>query len=47
MSRKYENPSIEVTRIWQETGVPTVRTFEFETQSLEESVAEFHVEAAD
>jgi len=35
MSRKYENPSIEVTRIWQETGAPTVRTFEFETQSLE------------
>ena len=35
MDRRYENPPIEVTRIWQETGAPTIRTFEFEAQSLE------------
>jgi hypothetical protein len=35
MDRRYENPPIEVTRIWQETGISTVRTFEFGTQSLE------------
>lgn len=35
MDRKYEIPPIEVTRIWQETGAPTVRTFDFETRLLE------------
>jgi hypothetical protein len=36
VSRRDENPSIEVTRIWQETGAPTVRTLDFETRSLEQ-----------
>lgn len=35
MGRRYENPPIEVTRIWQETGAPTVRPFDFEPRSLE------------
>jgi len=35
MDRKYENPPIEVTRIWQETGAPTARTLDFEPRSLE------------
>jgi hypothetical protein len=35
MDRRYENPPIEVTRIWQEMGAPTVRTLDFETRSLE------------
>jgi hypothetical protein len=35
MGRRYENPLIEVTKIWQETGVSTVRTFESEIRLLE------------
>lgn len=35
MDRKHENPPIEVARIWQETGAPTVRPFDFEPGSLE------------
>ena len=35
MDRKYENPSVEVTRIWQETGAPAVRSLDFETRPLE------------
>lgn len=35
MDRRYENPPIEVTRIWQETGAPAVRPFDFEPRSLE------------
>jgi hypothetical protein len=35
MGRRYENPPIEATRIWQDTGVSTVRTFDFETRPLE------------
>ena len=36
MDRRYTNPPIEVARIWQETGVSTVRTYEFEIRSLEQ-----------
>ena len=36
MDRRCENPPIEVTRIWQETGVSTVRAFESEIRSLEQ-----------
>lgn len=36
MDRRYKNPPIEVTRIWQETGAPTVRPFDFKPRSLEQ-----------
>jgi hypothetical protein len=35
MGGRYNNPPIEATRIWQETGVSTVHTFESEIRSLE------------
>ena len=35
MDRRYTNPPVEATRIWQETGAPTVRSFDFETRPLE------------
>ena len=35
MGRRYENPRIEVSGIWQETAAPAVRTFDFEPRSLE------------
>jgi hypothetical protein len=35
MSGRYNNPLIEATRIWQETGFSTVRTRESEIRSLE------------
>jgi hypothetical protein len=36
MDRRYESPPIEAARIWQETGVSTVRTLESEIRSLEQ-----------